>query len=220
MDELNISYPSSSNLNNNSNLESNQSKSAAEILYPDHPNYANTTENETDYEETTGVPEQYNFTLPEGTTLDEGIHGEFQTIARELNLSNKQAQKLMDLEMKYISQRDTQRNGENEKAYYNKLNDMKAETEKKYSKEERAFAVKAIDQIAGPEKAKEFRKFLNNDPVGQLVGMSPVIMDFFIMAGKKLSNSGANPTGAKSLEELYSKSLHRNYQFPNSPNLK
>lgn len=47
-----------------------------------------------------GAPEAYeDFTLPEGMPLDEPSMGEFKTLAKELNLSQQQAQKLVDLEV-------------------------------------------------------------------------------------------------------------------------
>jgi hypothetical protein len=43
------------------------------------------------------IPEAYQFTPPEGLTLDEGAVAEFTPIARELGLNQAQAQKLVDL---------------------------------------------------------------------------------------------------------------------------
>jgi len=44
-----------------------------------------------------GAPEKYEpFTLPEGVTLDEKALGDFQTFAKESNLSQETAQKLVD----------------------------------------------------------------------------------------------------------------------------
>lgn len=44
-----------------------------------------------------GAPEKYEFTFPEGVALDQELASNFEPIARELNLSNAQAQKLADL---------------------------------------------------------------------------------------------------------------------------
>lgn len=55
-------------------------------------------------EAATGAPDAYTaFTLPEGVTLDAGRNTEFATLAKELNLSQAGAQKLVDLAMKHSS---------------------------------------------------------------------------------------------------------------------
>ena len=45
----------------------------------------------------TGAPEKYEFVAPEGMTLDEAAVGKFEPIARELNLTQEQANKLVAL---------------------------------------------------------------------------------------------------------------------------
>ena len=46
------------------------------------------------------APEKYEFKAPEGMTLDPQAIAEFEPIARDLNLSNEQAQKLVELHTK------------------------------------------------------------------------------------------------------------------------
>lgn len=49
-------------------------------------------------EKPAGAPESYAaFDVPEGVTLDEGLMTEFQSVAKELNLTQEQAQKLTSL---------------------------------------------------------------------------------------------------------------------------
>jgi hypothetical protein len=43
-----------------------------------------------------GAPEKYEFKLPDGLKLDEGLAAKFEPVAKELNLTNAQAQKLAD----------------------------------------------------------------------------------------------------------------------------
>lgn len=50
----------------------------------------------------TGAPEKYDFVAPEGMTLDETAVGKFEPIARELNLNQENANKLVAL---YAQQR-------------------------------------------------------------------------------------------------------------------
>lgn len=45
-----------------------------------------------------GAPEAYEFKAPEGVTLDEGMVKDFSGIAKELNLTQDQAQKIVDLQ--------------------------------------------------------------------------------------------------------------------------
>lgn len=47
------------------------------------------------------VPEKYEFTLPEGVELDSEILAEFEPLAKEFGLTKEQAQKLVDLQLKY-----------------------------------------------------------------------------------------------------------------------
>lgn len=50
-----------------------------------------------------GAPEQYaDFSAPEGVELDEAVLGDFRTTAKELNLTQEQAQKVVDLGAKML----------------------------------------------------------------------------------------------------------------------
>jgi hypothetical protein len=49
-----------------------------------------------------GAPEKYEFTAPEGVTLDADAVAEFEPVAKELNLTNDQAQKLVELQTKFV----------------------------------------------------------------------------------------------------------------------
>lgn len=44
-----------------------------------------------------GAPEKYEFTAPEGVTFDQALLGKFEPLAREMNLNQANAQKLVDL---------------------------------------------------------------------------------------------------------------------------
>tara|TARA_R110001599_G_scaffold171353_1_gene362431 strand:+ start:444440 stop:445129 length:690 start_codon:yes stop_codon:yes gene_type:complete len=55
-------------------------------------------EDDADKDKSEGVPEKYEFTAPEGVELDPEATAEFEPIARELGLTNAQAQKLVDLQ--------------------------------------------------------------------------------------------------------------------------
>lgn len=51
-----------------------------------------------------GAPEKYDLKVPDGMTLDEAALAEFDPIARELNLTNEQAQKLADVYSKRMAE--------------------------------------------------------------------------------------------------------------------
>lgn len=53
---------------------------------------------EAEEEKPKNAPEAYEFTAPEGVTLDPDAVAEFEPIARELDLTNEQAQKLVDIQ--------------------------------------------------------------------------------------------------------------------------
>jgi hypothetical protein len=55
-----------------------------------------------------GAPEKYEFTAPEGVTLDAEAVAEFEPVAKELNLSNEQAQKLVELQTKFVQKQQAQ----------------------------------------------------------------------------------------------------------------
>lgn len=59
---------------------------------------AETKEGDKDKAPKEGAPESYeSFVLPEGISIDEGILGKFDIVAKDLNLSQEQAQKVIDL---------------------------------------------------------------------------------------------------------------------------
>lgn len=51
-----------------------------------------------------GAPETYQFTLPDGMEVDKELEAEFTPFARELNLTQEQAQKLADMYAKRVGQ--------------------------------------------------------------------------------------------------------------------
>src|SRR5262245_9709552 len=53
-------------------------------------------------EKVPGPEEHYDIQLPEGTVVNEAMLGEFETLAKEHNLTNAAAKKLADLHMKSV----------------------------------------------------------------------------------------------------------------------
>lgn len=132
-----------------------------------------------------GAPEKYEFKVPEGVQLDETLVGEFTPIAKELNLDNAQAQKLVDLYTKTRAA-DTQ-----------KLYDAWAQTHEKWVGE-----AKADKEIGGANfdaNVAIAKKAMNAAQLGggaALVealnvtgaGNHPEIIRFFYKVGKLMAD--------------------------------
>ena len=70
------------------------------------------------------VPEKYEFKLPEGVTLDQGLYDKFTPLAKEIGLSQEQAQKLIDLQTEAM----TNSNKAQVKAWEDMQTDWKSKT--------------------------------------------------------------------------------------------
>lgn len=88
-------------------------------------------------EEKPGAPEQYEaFKVPEGVTIDETAATEFGTLAKELNLTQENAQKLVDYQIKFQRAQNAKLDALTRK----QSDDWRAETLKAYKPEELADA--------------------------------------------------------------------------------
>lgn len=132
------------------------------------------------------APQQYaDFTVPEGYSLA-GEHGEkFKTLAKEMNLTQEQAQKLVDL--------DVQRSNANletvHKATAEWLNMAKADKEIGGDALEANVAVakKALDTFGSPE----LKQMLQTSGLGN----HPEVIRVFHKIGKAISEDGFVPGG-------------------------
>lgn len=129
-----------------------------------------------------GAPEKYEFKLPEGAQLDEALVGEFTPLAKELNLSQEGAQKLVDLYAKTqgAAHKAVAEHWDNlNKEWVGKVNSDKeyggADLDKNV-----AIAKKAIDTFGTPE----LKDALNLTGVGN----HPEIVRFFYRVGKAISD--------------------------------
>lgn len=138
-----------------------------------------------------GAPEKYEFKLPEGAQLDEALVGEFTPLAKELNLSQEGAQKLVDLYAK------TQ--GAAQKAVTEHWDNLNKEWQGKVSSDKEyggadldknvAIAKKAIDAFGTPE----LKDALNLTGVGN----HPEVVRFFYRVGKAISDDKFDTGNAK-----------------------
>lgn len=131
-----------------------------------------------------GAPETYtDFTLPEGFEMEEGALEAFIPVAKDLNLSQEQAQKLVEMRAEMVEQ-------ETEKA-------LEAFNETVTGWLEEAKADKDIGGAKFDENVSFARKFLDGfgspglrsvlDQTG--VGNHPEIIRAFALAGKAMSES-------------------------------
>lgn len=115
------------------------------------------------------VPETYEaYKLPEGVQVDEALLGEFNTVAKELGLTQAQAQKLVDLQAKTAAAGETGREEFLAKALKTQsdtwVNEIKNDPELGGAKFDATVstAVKAISTFFGDD----FRELLNDSGIG------------------------------------------------------
>lgn len=151
-----------------------------------------------------GAPEQYeDFAAPEGVQLDAELVGDLKTIAKELNLSQKDAQRVADLGPKLMQKLQGHQAEAFAKVRQTWADEAKAD--KEYGGEAFAenlgAAKKALDSFGTPE----LRTLLNESGIGN----HPEVIRFMVRAGKAISSdsfvagersaSGAGKDPAKTL---------------------
>lgn len=129
-------------------------------------------------EKPVGAPGKYEaFKIPEGWKFDESVNGVF----KELNLTQEQAQKLVDYDVK----RQEQFKKVQQDNFSDVMNKWRGEIETTYGNklpEETANVARFIDQIGGEKKA-EIREWLDNSGAGN----NPLLFGLFATAGKMLA---------------------------------
>jgi hypothetical protein len=132
-----------------------------------------------------GAPEAYeSFTFPEGIEADGEVLEDFKQAARELNLSQKNAQKLIDLQTKLATKSATQMQEQ-----FSKVVDewrSQATADKEYGGKEfeanLGVAKKALDKFG----TDEFKKAINDTSFGN----HPELIRFIYRVGKAMSEDG------------------------------
>ena len=129
-----------------------------------------------------GAPEQYSeFTTPEGYQLDEAAHTAFQDVAKDLNLTQENAQKLID----YDAKRTTEGTDAAKQQWNDTLDGWKTALKNDEvmggakHEESLALANKAIDAFGTPE----LRSFLDESGLGN----HPELLRAFHKAGSAIS---------------------------------
>ena len=138
-----------------------------------------------------GAPEKYEFTQPEGRNYDNEVMNTYSEVAKELNLSQKSAQTLLDR----IGAKAREREAENLRNIHGSWRDS-SRSDKEYGGDSidrnLAIAKKALDTFG----TQELRTLLNDTGLGN----HPEVIRLFYRAGKTISddtfvgNTGGTPS--------------------------
>lgn len=131
-----------------------------------------------------GAPEKYEFTTAEGVELDADAMKDFEPVARDLNLTNEQAQKLVDAYPKIMAGVQQRQADAWQKQTEGWAESVKTDKEIGGDKLEGnlSAAQRALDQFGTPE----LKEYLN----GTGLGNHPELVKAFIKIGKSMSEDG------------------------------
>lgn len=140
-----------------------------------------------------GAPETYEFAAPDGQQFDPAVVEQFADVARELNLTQEAAQKVLDKMAPVIASRQAE---QVQAAREQWATDAKADKEYGGDKlsENLSMAKKAMDGFATPE----LRTLLNESGLGN----HPEVIRVFVRVGKAMSEDSfvagsKDPTAGK-----------------------
>lgn len=128
-----------------------------------------------------GAPEQYEFKAEEGKEFDPAVVEQFAEVARELNLTQDAAQKVLDKMAPVIASRQAEQIQAVREQW---ATDARADKEFGGDKldENLAVAKKAMDEFASPE----MRTLLKESGLGN----NPEVIRLFVRVGKAISEDG------------------------------
>lgn len=125
-----------------------------------------------------GVPEKYEFTVPDGAAVDDGVLNAYSEVAKELKLSQQDAQKVLDKIAPVMQERQSQQLKATTKAWLEA-----STTDKEFGGEALqaniGVAKKALDSFGTPE----LRALLEQSGLGN----HPEVIRFMYRAGKAIS---------------------------------
>jgi hypothetical protein len=122
------------------------------------------TEEQND-EKPEGAPEKYELTVPEGLTLNEAGLEKVTGLFKELNLTNEQAQRLVNAEGEYIKELAQKQN----EAWQQTVDGWKEDTTKEFGtklQEELSNVARVFNQFATPEEAQALKEDLEWSGLG------------------------------------------------------
>lgn len=133
------------------------------------------------------VPEKYEFTMPDGVELDTAAAEEFSALAKELKLSQADAQRIADVAAK-MQQKQAETHVATVKGWADSC-----KTDKEFGgdnlDQNLSVARKAIDTFGSPE----LKALLNTSGLGN----HPEVVRFAFKAGKAISEDGFIKAGAR-----------------------
>ncbi|MFW0558657.1 peptidase [Enterobacter hormaechei] len=146
-----------------------------------------------------GAPEKYEFTAGEGVELDTEALKDFEPVARDLNLTNEQAQKLVDAYPKILAGVQQRQAEAWQKQTEGWAETVKADKEIGGDKltANLSAAQRALDQFGGPA----LKEYL--DATG--LGNHPELVKTFVKIGKAMSEDGmvtGKESGQRSAAEV------------------
>lgn len=157
-----------------------------------------TAETKDEGEKPEGAPEKYEWAAPEGVTLDESIMGSLSEVAKELNLPQAAAQKLVDKIAPVMAQRQVEQ-FEALRTEWRQASSSDQEFGGAKLTENMAVAKKALDAFGTPE----FRQLLEQTGMGN----HPEVIRTFYRAGKAISEdglvSGSAPKAPRDARSLF-----------------
>lgn len=146
-----------------------------------------------------GAPEKYEFKAAEGVTFDDTVLGAYSEVAKDLNLPQDAAQKVLDKVAPVIQARQAEQIAAVRTAWAES-----AQTDKEFGGEKLTenltVAKKALDTFGSPE----LKKLLNESGLGN----NPEVIRAFYRAGKAISEDKfvggkATPADANDARSLY-----------------
>ncbi|ENH4956988.1 peptidase [Enterobacter hormaechei] len=146
-----------------------------------------------------GAPEKYEFTAGEGVELDTEALKDFEPVARDLNLTNEQAQKLVDAYPKILAGVHQRQAEAWQKQTEGWAETVKADKEIGGDKltANLSAAQRALDQFGSPE----LKEYLNATGLGN----HPDLVKTFVKIGKAMSEDGmvtGKESGQRSAAEV------------------
>ncbi|MGS6298186.1 peptidase [Enterobacter hormaechei] len=146
-----------------------------------------------------GAPEKYEFTAGEGVELDSDALKDFEPVARDLNLTNEQAQKLVDAYPKILAGVQQRQAEAWQKQTEGWAETVKADKEIGGDKltANLSAAQRALDQFGTPE----LKEYLNATGLGN----HPDLVKTFVKIGKAMSEDGmvtGKESGQRSAAEV------------------
>jgi len=132
-------------------------------------------------EEPEGSPEQYEFKPTEGLDIDPAVIGSFAEVAKELNLPQDAAQKMLDKMAPVLATRQAEQLDAAREHWANEARSDK-EFGGEHLAENLSHAKKALDAFATPE----LHTLLNDSGLGN----HPEVIRFMVRAGKAISEDG------------------------------